>query len=64
MAFGSQAFTFIGAAAFSANPTAELRYAGGVLQGSTDADGFAEFEIRLTGAPALFVGGAGTDVIL
>lgn len=62
---GNGTFTYIGAAAFSANATAELRYAGGVLQGSVDADGFAEFEIQLTGAPGLIVGAfAGSDVIL
>ena len=64
VAFGNQAFSYIGGAAFSANATAELRYSAGVLQGSTDADGAAEFEVRLTGAPGLSVGGFGSDVIL
>ena len=58
--FVNDAFTFIGAAAFDANATGELRYAGGILQGSTDADGAAEFEVQLAGAPGL-VGG---DILL
>ena len=49
--FGNQAFNFIGAAAFTA--PGQLRYSGGVLQGSTDADLSSEFEIQLTGAPAV-----------
>ena len=48
---GNQAFTFIGGAAFTA--AGQLRYSGGVLQGSTDADLSSEFEVALTGAPAL-----------
>ncbi|MGC4095938.1 MAG: calcium-binding protein [Nitrospira sp.] len=59
---GNQAFTYIGSAAFTA--AGQLRYAGDLLQGSTDADAAAEFEIQLVGAPALFVGGAGTDILL
>ena len=50
---GDQAFTFIGGAAFSADATGQLRYAGGVLYGSVDADADAEFAIALSGAPAL-----------
>jgi len=50
---GNQAFTFIGAAAFTG--AGQLRYSGGVLQGSTDADLSSEFEVRLTGTPALTV---------
>ena len=50
---GNQAFNFIGAAAFTA--PGQLRYSGGVLQGSTDADLFSEFEIQLTGAPAVTI---------
>ena len=47
---GDQAFGYIGAAAFSTtNATGQLRLAGNVLQGSTDADVAAEFEIVLTG---------------
>ena len=60
--FGNQAFTWIGSSAFTA--AGQLRYAGGVLSGSTDVDAAAEFQITLVGAPALFVGGAGTDILL
>jgi Ca2+-binding RTX toxin-like protein len=59
---GNQAFTYIGSAAFTA--AGQLRYAGGILSGSTDADTASEFQIHLLGGPALVVGGAGTDVIL
>ncbi|MDZ8106345.1 MAG: calcium-binding protein [Nostoc sp. DedQUE12a] len=58
---GNQAFTFGGAFALGS-----LRYAGGILQGNTDFDAAAEFEVRLVGAPALFVaaGNPGSDIIL
>ncbi|MBS0166535.1 MAG: calcium-binding protein [Nitrospira sp.] len=56
---GNQAFIWGGS--FSAG---HLRYVGGVLQGNTDGDTAAEFEIQLVGAPALTVGGAGTDILL
>jgi Ca2+-binding RTX toxin-like protein len=59
---GNQAFSYIGGAGFTA--AGQLRYAGGILQGSTDGDTAAEFEIELVGAPALVVGGAGTDILL
>ncbi len=59
---GNQTFTYIGGAAFTA--AGQVRYAGGVLQGSTDADAAAEIEIQLIGTPALSVGGAGTDILL
>ncbi|HMS84154.1 MAG TPA: calcium-binding protein [Nitrospira sp.] len=59
---GNQDFTYIGSTAFTA--AGQLRYAGGLLQGNTDADAAAEFEIELVGAPALTVGGAGTDILL
>ncbi|MGC4095936.1 MAG: calcium-binding protein [Nitrospira sp.] len=59
---GNQAFTYIGGAAFTA--AGQLRYADGMLQGSTDGDTAAEFEIQLVGAPALSVGGDGTDILL
>lgn len=59
---GNQAFTYIGGAAFTA--AGQVRYAGGVLQGSTDADTAAEFEIQLLGTPSLTVGGTGTDILL
>jgi Ca2+-binding RTX toxin-like protein len=59
---GNQAFTYIGSAAFTA--AGQLRYSGGILSGSTDADTASEFQIHLLGGPTLVVGGAGTDVIL
>lgn len=59
---GNQAFTYVGGSAFTA--AGQLRYAGGLLQGSTDSDTVAEFETQLVGAPALVVGGTGTDVLL
>ncbi len=52
---GNQDFIFGGP--FTAG---HLRYVGGVLQGNTDADAAAEFEIQLTGGPALHP----TDIIL
>ncbi|MEH1806669.1 hypothetical protein [Nostoc sp.] len=55
---GSQAFTFIGSRAFSA--IGQIRYSGGILQGSTDGDLSAEFEIRLTRALQLVE----SDIIL
>ncbi len=63
----NQAFTYIGSAAFSTtNAAGQLRYSGGILRGSTDADTAAEFEIALTGSPSLFVlaGNAGSDILL
>jgi Ca2+-binding RTX toxin-like protein len=60
--FGNQAFTWIGSSAITA--AGQLRYAGGVLSGSTDVDAAAEFQITLVGTPALFVGGAGTDILM
>ncbi len=56
---GNQAFVWGGT--FTAG---HLRYTGGVLQGTTDADAAAKFEIQLVGTPALSVGGAGTDILL
>ncbi|MEH2362247.1 calcium-binding protein [Nostoc sp.] len=46
---GNQAFTFIGAAAFSA--PGQIRYSGGILQANTDGNLSADFEARLVGAP-------------
>jgi len=48
---GTQHFTFIGTAAFSANATGQLRWdaATHTLQGSTNADSAVEFAIQLTG---------------
>jgi Ca2+-binding RTX toxin-like protein len=47
------AFKFIGSAAFSADATGELRFADGVLQGSQDANGTPEFEVRMVGLDEL-----------
>ncbi|MEH1942702.1 MAG: calcium-binding protein [Nostoc sp.] len=55
---GNQAFTFIGAGAFSA--VRQVRYSGGVLQGNTDGDLSAEFEVQLVGTPAVVA----NDIIL
>ena len=48
---GNQAFTFIGASAFSA--PGQVRYSGGILQANIDGNLSADFEIQLTGAPQL-----------
>ncbi len=56
---GNQSFIFGGP--FVAG---HLRYVGGVLQGNTDFDAAPEIEIALVGAPALVVGGLGTDILL
>jgi Ca2+-binding RTX toxin-like protein len=50
---GDQAFTWIGASGFDLDATGQLRYEDGVVYGSTDADGDAEFALYVTGAPAL-----------
>ena len=58
---GNQAFTFIGAAAFDGtDATGQLRFADGVLLGSTDADAAAEFSVEVTGVASL---GAGDFVL-
>ncbi|MFZ3185740.1 MAG: calcium-binding protein [Pseudomonas sp.] len=49
----NEAFSFIGSAAFNVNATGQLRFAGGILYGSTDADTAAEFEIQLIGVSSL-----------
>ncbi|MHC0063546.1 beta strand repeat-containing protein [Nostoc sp. UIC 10890] len=54
----NQAFTFIGAGAFSA--VGQVRYAGGILQANTNFDFAAEFEVQLAGAPGLVA----SDIIL
>ena len=62
---GNQDFTFIGSGAFTA--AGQLRYAGGILSGNTDANlATAEIEIELVGAPTLFVQGgqSGSDILL
>ncbi len=51
---GDQAFTWLGAGAFTAT-AGQLRYAGGVLAGDVSGDGLADFELVLSGAPALGV---------
>ncbi|MBV7569636.1 calcium-binding protein [Pseudomonas sp. PDM27] len=55
----NDAFSFIGANAFSSNATGQVRFAGGILFGSTDADTAAEFEISLIGVATL----ASADII-
>ncbi|MEH2330133.1 M10 family metallopeptidase C-terminal domain-containing protein [Nostoc sp.] len=55
---GNQAFTFIGSGQFSA--PGQIRYSGGILQGNTDGNLSANFEIRLIGAPQL----VSSDLIL
>jgi subtilisin-like proprotein convertase family protein len=45
---GNQAFRFIGAAAFH-GMDGELRFAGGLLQGDTNGDKRADFEVRIVG---------------
>lgn len=54
---GNQAFTWKGSTPGGAGT---LWYAGGVLNGNIDNDAAAEFQIQLTGAPAVHV----TDIIL
>jgi Ca2+-binding RTX toxin-like protein len=50
----NDAFSFIGSAAFSGtDATGQLRFANGILSGSTDADAVAEFEISLMGVSTL-----------
>ncbi|WP_454238384.1 beta strand repeat-containing protein [Pseudomonas sp. AP3_22 TE3818] len=49
----NDAFNFIGSSAFSSNATGQVRFAGGILYGSTDADTAAEFEIQLLGVSNL-----------
>ncbi|MEH1839672.1 MAG: hypothetical protein V7L20_13080 [Nostoc sp.] len=48
---GKQAFTFIGASAFSA--PGQVRYSGDILQANTDQNLSADFEIQLIGTPPL-----------
>lgn len=53
-AYGDQAFTFIGDAAFSKS-AGQLRYDGGVLAGDTNGDRVADFHIVLSNLAALTV---------
>ena len=46
-------FKFIGSAAFSADATGEIRFADGVLQGSQNAQGTPDFEVRMVGVDEL-----------
>ena len=48
---GNQAFDLIGAAAFSGT-AGELRFAAGLLQGDTNGDGIANFEVKVGGLGA------------
>ncbi len=45
---------------FYAGGAGTLWYAGGILNGNTDADAATEFQIQLTGAPALVA----SDILL
>ncbi|MBP7953877.1 MAG: calcium-binding protein, partial [Nitrosomonas sp.] len=55
---GNQAFVFIGGAAFTA--AAQIRYSGGLLEANINGVLAADFQIQLTGAPALVA----TDIVL
>jgi hypothetical protein len=46
---GNQKFSWIGSDAFSGD-AGELRFARGLIQGDTDGDKRADFEIRVTGS--------------
>lgn len=64
---GDQPFLWIGSAAFDAYATAQLRYSGGQLYGSVDADADPEFQLGVFAknrAANLSVGGVASDVIL
>jgi hypothetical protein len=62
---GDQAFSFIGTSAFGANATGQLRAndlgSTVVLQGSTDADRSAEFEVEVRDFTGTF---ASADFVL
>jgi hypothetical protein len=49
---GDQAFTYLRSAAFTGVP-GQLHYVGCVLSGDVNGDGLADFQITLSGAPAL-----------
>jgi len=56
----NEAFSFIGGTTFSTtNAAGQVRFSGGILYGSTDADSAAEFEIQLLGVSSL----TATDLI-
>ncbi|MDM9585810.1 calcium-binding protein [Nostoc sp. GT001] len=48
---GDQGFTYIGSGAFTA--PGQIRYSGDILQGNTDSNLSANFEIQLEGSPLL-----------
>jgi Ca2+-binding RTX toxin-like protein len=54
---GNQAFSWIGSGAFT-KVDGQLRFSGGILQGDTNGDGKADFEIKINGALAV------TDLVL
>ncbi|HEX2552761.1 MAG TPA: glycosyl hydrolase [Microvirga sp.] len=54
---GNQAFSWIGSGAFT-KVDGQLRLSGGILQGDTNGDGKADFEIKISGALAV------TDLLL
>lgn len=58
-AAGDQAFTFIGAAAFT-DVSGQLQYSGGVLSGDVNGDGAADFQILISNHPAI----AAADLVL
>ena len=49
---GDQAFTFVGALAFSGH-AGELRYASGLLSGDVNGDGAADFNIQVDNSPVI-----------
>ena len=49
---GDQQFTFVGGAAFT-NVAGQLRYANGLLEGDVNGDGIADFNVMLSGNPAI-----------
>lgn len=55
---GDQAFTYIGSRAFTA--PGQIRYSGDILQGNTDSNLSANFEIQLEGSPLLMA----SDIIV
>ncbi len=59
MVAGKQSFIFGGP-----HTAGHLWYDSGFLNGNTDTDAGPEFQIQLVGAPALSVGGPGSDILL
>ena len=52
LAVGDQAFTFVGAVAFSGH-AGDLRYASGQLSGDVNGDGVSDFSIQVDNSPAI-----------